>query len=47
MEADGIDPEKIRSDLEFASEYEYKGEKFNWKLNNFKIIGPMPIIRSK
>ena len=47
MEADGTDPDKIRSDLEYATEFEYKGEKFSWKLNNIKITGQIPIIRSE
>ena len=43
MIEDGISPEKIKSALEYATEFEYNGVRFSWPEADFRFRGELPV----
>ncbi len=42
MTKDGITPEKIKEQLEYATEFSYKGKTYSWPETDFRIKGSIP-----
>jgi len=42
MRDNGVSPEKIKANLEYAEEYRYRGKEYSWPAADFTIIGRIP-----
>ena len=43
MIKDGVDPNKVKEQLEYATSFEYKGTKFEWGISEWNLKGKIPV----